>query len=78
MGESFPLKKGITGGGPMHIGPYSTEPETMAKIEDFIGSNGLQNRMGRGGKHHEIYLSNPRRTKPEKLKTVFRHPVEKV
>ncbi len=61
----------------MHLGPYSTEPETMAKIEDFIRSHGLKDRLGRGGKHHEIYLSDPRRTKPEKMKTVLRHPVEK-
>jgi hypothetical protein len=61
----------------MHVGPYSTEPETMAKIADFIRSHGLRDRVGRGGKHHEIYLSDPRRTKPEKLRTVLRHPVEK-
>lgn len=61
----------------MHLGPYSTEPETMVKIEDFIRSHGLKDRLGSGGKHHEIYLADPRRSKPEKLKTVLRHPVEK-
>lgn len=61
----------------MHIGPYSTEPETIAKIDDFIRSHGLKCRLGSDGKHHEIYLSDPRKSKPEKLKTVLRHPVEK-
>jgi hypothetical protein len=62
----------------MHIGPYSTEPETMKKIEDFIFNEGLKNMVGNGGKHHEIYLSDPRKSKPESLKTVLRLPVEKV
>lgn len=59
----------------MHIGPYATEPETMAQIEDFIKAEGLRDRLGKGVKHHEIYLSDPRKCKPEKMKTVLRHPV---
>jgi hypothetical protein len=62
----------------MHIGPYSTEPESMKKIETFILKEGLINRVGNGGKHHEIYLSDPRKSKPESMKTVLRLPVEKV
>lgn len=62
----------------MHIGPYSTEPETMKKIEDFILKEGLKNKVGNSGKHHEIYLSDPRKSKPESMKTVLRLPVEKV
>jgi hypothetical protein len=62
----------------MHIGPYSTEPETMKKIETFILKEGLKNKVGNGGKHHEIYLSDPRKSKPENMKTVLRQPVEKV
>lgn len=62
----------------MHIGPYSTEPETMKQIEDFIKQNGLRDRLGDGGKHHEIYLSDPRKGKPENMKTVLRHPVIRV
>jgi hypothetical protein len=62
----------------MHIGPYSTEPETMKKIENFILKEGLKNKVGNGGKHHEIYLSDPRKIKPENMKTVLRQPVEKV
>ena len=57
----------------MHIGPYSEEPATIAKMHEFAAENGLQIT----GKHHEIYFSDPRRTKPEKLKTVLRQPVKK-
>ena len=56
-------------------GPYSTEPETMAKVTAFIDKEGLVDLVPRGGKHHEIYLSDPRKSAPEKMKTVLRHPV---
>ena len=59
----------------MHKGAYSKEPETMAKISDFIVQNGLIDTVSSGGLHHEIYLSDPRRGKPENMKTVLRHPV---
>jgi len=61
----------------MHIGPYATEPETLAKMHDFMDENGYTDLVGLGGIHHEIYLSDPRRAAPEKLKTVLRHPVIK-
>lgn len=61
----------------MHIGPYADEPESMEKINSFIDENGLIDEVGNIRKHHEIYLSDPRRTTPEKLKTVLRHPVGK-
>ena len=61
----------------MHIGPYATEPETLEKMKAFMGENNYQDLVGRGGKHHEIYLGDPRRAAPEKLKTVLRHPVTK-
>ena len=61
----------------MHIGPYSTEPETMKKVEAFLSEQGLKDRLLSGGKHHEIYLSDPRKCKPESMKTVLRHPVER-
>jgi len=61
----------------MHIGPYSTEPETMKKVEAFLLEHGLKDRLTSGGKHHEIYLSDPRKSKPESMKTVLRHPVER-
>lgn len=62
----------------MHIGPYSTESETMKKIEEFILQEGLKDRLTGGGKHHEIYLSDPRKCKPERQKTVLRHLVERI
>lgn len=61
----------------MHNGPYADEPESMEKINSFINENGFIDEVGNIRKHHEIYLSDPRRTAPEKLKTVLRHPVGK-
>lgn len=61
----------------MHIGPYSEEPATIAKIQAFMKENNLKHTTD-GRHHHEIYLSDPRKTKPEKLKTVLRLPVEKI
>jgi hypothetical protein len=55
----------------MHIGPYADEPPTIAKLHKFATDQGLKLR----GKHHEIYFGDPRRTKPEKLKTILRQPV---
>lgn len=57
----------------MHIGPYSEEGPTVEKIHAFVEEQGYTLHK----KHHEIYLSDPRRTKPERLKTVIRHPVTK-
>jgi hypothetical protein len=59
----------------MHIGPYATEPETVEKMKAFMQENGYRDLVGEGGKHHEIYIGDPRRAAPEKLKTVLRHPV---
>jgi hypothetical protein len=61
----------------MHIGPYATEPATMERMRAFMRENELVDLVGQGGKHHEIYIGDPRRAAPEKLKTVLRHPVEK-
>ena len=60
----------------MHIGPYATELETLVKMQAFMQENGYQDLVGKGGKHHEIYMGDPRRSAPEKLKTVLRHPVK--
>ena len=57
----------------LHVGPYSTEQATVEKMDAFAHENGY--RMH--GKHHEIYLGNPLRAQPEKLKTILRHPVMK-
>ncbi len=56
----------------MYIGPYADEGPTIARMHTFIEQNGYRP----AGKHHEIYLSDPRRTAPEKLKTVIRQPIQ--
>lgn len=56
----------------MHIGPYADEPATIDKMDAFAEEHGYRMR----GKHHEIYLGDPLRADPAKLKTVLRHPVE--
>lgn len=61
----------------MHIGPYSSEPATIERMREFMAANGLKDNVGPNGKHHEIYLSDPRKVDPQKMKTVLRHPVEK-
>lgn len=55
----------------MHIGPYDTEPDTVDKMMAFASENGYRI----GGRHHEIYLSDPRRSAPEKWKTILRYPI---
>lgn len=55
----------------MYVGPYSDEAPTIKKIHKFIKETGHELR----GKHHEIYLSDPRRSKPEKMKTIIRQPI---
>ena len=60
----------------LHIGPYASEPATVERMKAFAEENGYRDRVGSGGKHHEIYMGDPRRAKPEKLKTILRHPIE--
>jgi len=57
----------------MYIGPYADEGPTIARLHEFIAAQGYAPH----GKHHEIYLGDPRRTAPEKLKTVIRQPMRK-
>ena len=59
----------------MHIGPYDNEPETIRSMELYAGQQGYEPDFESGRYHHEIYLSDVRRCKPENLKTVIRHPV---
>lgn len=59
----------------MHIGSYDEEPATIEKMNAYITENGYQTDFSENRLHHEIYLSDPRRTAPEKLKTVIRHPI---
>ena len=57
----------------MHIGPFSTEGPTIARLHAFIRGQGYRF-DGKEQKHHEIYLSDPRRAAPDKMKTVIRQP----
>ena len=59
----------------MHVGPYDNEPETLQKIQHFMQQQGFVFDFSPGRYHHEIYLSDVRRCRPENLKTVIRHPV---
>ena len=56
----------------LHIGPYADEEPTVAKLHGFISDGGHQLR----GKHHEIYLGDPRKSAPAKLQTVIRQPMQ--
>ncbi len=60
----------------MHIGPYATEPQTISELENFIQANHYQNDCSPARRHHEIYLGDPRRSAPDKLKTVLRLPIK--
>ena len=62
----------------MHIGIYGNEPATIRMIDDYAVSQGYVTDFESGRFHHEIYLSDPRRTAAEKLRTVIRHPVRSV
>lgn len=59
----------------MHIGAYDDEPATVARMDEFLAQNGYRNDMSAARKHHEIYLGDPRKSAPEKHKTILRHPV---
>lgn len=89
--ESVPVKKGLDYSRAklftfeegdcvqvMHIGSYNDEPATIKLMDDFAVANGWQLDFSATRLHHEIYLSDPRKTSPEKLKTVIRHPVRKI
>ncbi|MCH5204262.1 MAG: GyrI-like domain-containing protein [Oscillospiraceae bacterium] len=62
----------------MHIGSYDNEPRTIELMEEFLVKEGYAVDINDFRFHHEIYLSDPRRTAPEKLKTVIRIPIKKV
>ena len=59
----------------LHTGSYDDEPATVAVMDAWISENGYVNDFTADRLHHEIYLSDPRKTPPEKRKTVIRHPV---
>ena len=60
----------------MHLGSYDDEPATVAVLDAFLEENGYENDFSGDRLHHEIYLSDPRRSAPEKWRTVIRHPVK--
>ncbi|HHU01856.1 MAG TPA: transcriptional regulator [Christensenellaceae bacterium] len=62
----------------MHIGPYDDEPESVAIMNAFLKEYSYATDINENRKHHEIYLSDPRKTAPEKLKTVIRQPIKKL
>lgn len=61
----------------LHVGPYDDEPATVEKMHLFVKKEGLLVDINDQRHHHEIYLSDPRRAKPAKMKTVIRIPVKK-
>ena len=62
----------------MHIGSYDAEPACVAQMDAYLSQNGYENDLTASRLHHEIYLSDPRKTAPEKQKTVIRHPIKVV
>ena len=60
----------------MHIGPFDSEPITIGKMKAFAEQQGLSIAIDDVSRHHEIYLSDPRKTAADKLKTVIRYPVK--
>ena len=75
--EFFPWEEGLCVQC-MHIGPYDEEPATVAAMEEYAKTQGCEADFGKNRFHHEIYLSDVRRCKPERLKTVIRHPVRRI
>ncbi len=60
----------------LHIGPYDDEPKTIRTLSEFIKASGYETDINKIRRHHEIYLGDPRKTAPEKLKTIIRHPIK--
>lgn len=61
----------------MHKGSYDDEPASIEQMKRFLDENGYIEDFSEGRFHHEIYLSDPRKSSPDKLKTVIRHPIKK-
>ncbi len=60
------------------MGGFDDEPQSVAKIDEFIAANGYAKDFGEQRAHHEIYLSDSRKTAPQKCKTIIRHPIRKI
>lgn len=61
----------------MHVGPYDSEPATVAAMHEFAAAQGYEEDFSDLRRHHEIYLSDPRKADPAKMKTVIRHPIRR-
>ena len=61
----------------MHIGSFDDEPASLEKMDKFLEENDYEKDFSETRLHHEIYLSDPRKSTPDKQKTVIRHPVKK-
>lgn len=61
----------------MHFGSYDDEPASVEKMDQYLAENSYVNDFSDTRMHHEIYLSDPRKSTPDKLKTVIRHPIKK-
>jgi hypothetical protein len=59
----------------MHVGPYDDEPTTVRMMSEFVSEKGYMTDLNDVRRHHEIYLSDARKSDPSKLKTVIRHPI---
>ena len=59
----------------MHVGSYDSEPETVRFMDDYLEAEGFKKDINDVRRHHEIYLSDPRKADPSKMKTVIRHPI---
>lgn len=62
----------------MHIGAFDDEPATVAEMNQFLKEQGYNNDFSEQRLHHEIYLSDPRKTQMDKCKTVIRHPIKRI
>lgn len=61
----------------MHFGSYDDEPASLEKMDKYLEENGYEKDFSDTRLHHEIYLSDPRKSTPDKMKTVIRHPIKK-
>lgn len=75
--EFFTHEEGLCVQG-MHIGPYDDEPKTIQMMDNYAKENGYETDINENRFHHEIYLSDPRKSDKLKLKTVLRHPIKKL
>lgn len=61
----------------MHLGAFDEEPESVARMDEFLQENGYENDFSHERLHHEIYMSDARKVPPERWKTVIRHPIKR-